>query len=254
MAGKIGFFQKGDQKKQYSDNVLNNVESAYRPKNRGRAKNPISSNTLSGEEPESLEENFELQQQSTQQGRYRNPVGYAFAGPQAKRQKLAAQTEANVSAKSLAKEEQGDAPSIVFAAPAGLEKTVEPVKRQLPKSRKLSQAEIQVRTGSPFQQPEPESQVGPQEQKQEVLVATQEDEVLAAMQQLEADVQESKGNYEPIKESEIEVARSLGFKHLFCNRPALRELQYELEFDLISTDEFCTTVIGADATVVEEQK
>lgn len=253
MAGKIGFFQKGDPKKQYSDNVLNNVESAYRPKNRGRARNPISSNTLSGEEPESLEENFELQQQLTQQGRYRNPVGYAFAGPQAKRQKLAAQTEANVSAKNLAKaEEQGDAPSIVFAAPAGLEKTVEPVKRQPKKSRKLSQPEIQVRTGNPFQQPEPEAQVQPQAQKQEVLVATQEDEVLAAMQQLEADVQESKGTYEPIKESEIEVARSLGFKHLFCNRPALRELQYELEFDLISTDEFCTTVIGADGKDVEK--
>jgi hypothetical protein len=253
MAGKIGFFQKGDQKKQYSDNVLNNVESAYRPKNRGRARNPISSNTLSGEEPESLEENFELQQQLTQQGRYRNPVGYAFAGPQAKRQKLAAQTEANVSAKNLAKEEeQGDAPSIVFAAPAGLEKTVEPVERQPKKSRKLSQPEIQVRTGNPFQQPEPEAPVQPQAQKQEVLVAKQYDEVLAAMQQLEADVQESKGNYEPIKESEIEVARSLGFKHLFCNRPALRELQYELEFDLISTDEFCTTVIGADGRAVEK--
>jgi hypothetical protein len=253
MAGKIGFFQKGDQKKQYSDNVLNNVESAYRPKNRGRARNPISSNTLSGEEPESLEENFELQQQLTQQGRYRNPVGYAFAGPQAKRQKLAAQTEANVSAKNLAKEEeQGDAPAIVFAAPAGLEKTVEPVKRQPKKSRKLSQPEIQVRTGNPFQQPEREAPVQPQAQKQEVLVETQEDEVLAAMQQLEADVQESKGNYEPIKESEIEVARSLGFKHLFCNRPARRELQYELEFDLISTDEFCTTVIGADGRAVEK--
>lgn len=249
MAGKIGFFQKGDQRKQYSNNVLNNVESAYRPKNKGRVKNPISSNTLSGEEPEALEENFELQQQSAQQGRYRNPVGYAFAGPQAKRQKMAAQTEADASAKILAKgEDQNEPPSIVFAAPPGLEKTVDPVKRQPKKSRKLSQPEIQVRTGNPFRQPEPEPEV----QNQEVLAAMQEREVLAAMQQLEADVQESKGNYEPIKESEIEIAKSLGFKHLFCNRPALYELQYELEFDLISTDEFYTTVVGADEKDVEK--
>lgn len=258
MAGKIGFFQKGEQKKQYSDNVLNNVENAYRPKNRARAKNPISSNTLSGEEPDTLEENFELQQQSAQQGRYRKPVGYAFAGPQAKRQKLAAQTETNASAKSPAKgEERVDAPSVVFAAPPGLEKSVAPVERQPRKSRKLSQPEIQVRTGNPFQQPEPEQPEQKQEilaamQKQEVLAAMQEQEVLAAMQQLEADVQESKGRYEPIKESEIEVVKSLCFKHLFCNRPALSELQYELEFDLISTDEFCTTVIGADERVVEK--
>lgn len=242
MAGKIGFFQKGEQKKQYSDKVLNNVENAYRPKNRARAKNPISSNTLSGEEPDTLEESFELQQQSAQQGRFRNPVGYAFAGPQAKRQKLAAQSETNASSKSSVKgEERVEAPSVVFAAPPGLEKTVDPVERQPSKSRNLSQPEIQVRTGNPFQKPAPEVQ------EKEALATSQEHEVLTAMRELEADVQESRGNYEPLKEGEIEIAKSLGFKHLFCNRPALGELEYELEFDLISTDEFSKSDVMQNA-------
>lgn len=276
MAAKKGFFQKADKKKQYSDNVLNNVESAYRPKNRGRVKNPISSNTMSGEEPDTLEENVEQELQSTQEGRRRNPVGYAFAGPQAKRQKLEAQAEVNASAKVVAKGEEKEevASAKVFAAPLGFEQSAKPAsepkveikkrktqigmpKNTPKKSRKLSQPEIRVTTGmveKKLSQPEirvttglhvnesfqPEIQaVEPTAAVQEKIPAVSEvSEVLEAMQTLEADVQASKGNYEPIQESELQTARSMGFLRLFSNRQAINEMQYELEFDSISADEF----------------
>lgn len=276
MAAKKGFFQKADQKKQYSQNVLNNVESAYRPKKKSRAKNPISSNTISGEDPDELEENVESQQQSTQPGGYRNPVAYAFAGPQAKRKKLEAQAEANASAKIVCPGESQDevAAAVVFAAPHGFAQNTESApepkevsrkrksqvdvtKKSQKKSQKLSRPEILVRTGSIANQlPEPEIRVTtgvlpchtnaaelelPQPLKIEPETAAETEQgtdVLEAMKALEADLLVSKGRYEPIEESEIQVARAMGFKSLFCCQPATNEMQYELEFDSISADEF----------------
>jgi len=156
MAAKKGFFQKGDQKKQYSQKVLHDVEDAYRPKSKKRARNPISSNTMSGEDPDVGEEKLEPMQQASMQSRFKKAVDYAFAGPQAKRKK----TE-ELQPQSVAEEKPETVAAQVFAAPESL------------------------RTSIP--------------------------EVLEAMQALEADVQESRGNYEPIQESEIQSACYLGF-------------------------------------------
>ncbi len=325
MAGKKGFFQKADQKKQYSENVLNNVDSVYRPKNRGRVKNPMSSNTMSGEEPGTLEGFDEQVAEVMQKSSLRNPVGYAFAGPQAKRQKMEAQAQANASAKVVAAGDDdldSGTSATVFAAPPGFAKTAQPVpevnaapveyadfveiadtsapepeiqvrtgraskkktdvaiQKSKPKnSRKLSQPEIQVRTGAlapKLSQPEiqvrtgalapkpsqpeirvrrgsrskklslPEIQVTEErlEEKTEAEVQPitglkidqqvaieliQVADVLEAMQALEADVQESQGHYEPLQESEIQLARSLGFEGLFFKAPRKIELQYELD-------------------------
>lgn len=301
MAGKKGFFQKADHKKQYSENVLNNVDSVYRPKNRGRVKNPMSSNTMSGEEPGTLEGFDEQVAEKTQQSSRRNPVGSVFAGPAAKRQKLDAQAQANASAKVMLPEddEAGDAapPAQVFAAPRGFAQPTEKVskkktdaaiqKNKPKKSRKLSrpeiqvrtgalaaklsQPEIQVRTGMPAKKlsepeiqvrtgrlskklslpeiqittglfkPEQEAQLQPTGLKIEQEVAIeliQVADVLEAMQTLEADVQESHGQYEPVQEDEIQLAKSLGFQRLFFRAPDKSELQYELDLEPISQDEF----------------
>jgi len=152
MAAKKGFFQKADQKKQYSENVLHNVEDAYRSPKRGRSQNPISSNTMSGEEPDAIEDSpLTATQEESGTARFKKPVGYAFAGPQAKKQKQA---------------------------------------------------------------------------------------VMEAMQALEVDVQETKGNYEPIQEFEIENARNLGMKSLLFERSEQNAMQYELEFDATVSKEF----------------
>ena len=276
MAVKKGFFQKADQKKQYSENVLNNVESAYRPKKKVRAKNPISSNTMSGEEPDSLEENVEPQQQSGQPGSFRNPVAYAFAGPQAKRKKLEAQVEADASAKIASQgESQGEvSAAVVFAAPSGFAQNAEPVpepkevskkrrtqvgvtKKSQKQSPKLSRPEILIRTGiivNELLEPEIRVTTGvlpahanaaelelPQPLKIEPELAAEREQgtdVLEAMKALEADVQVSKGKYAPIEENEIQVARAMGFQSLFSCNPAKNEMQYELEFDSISADQF----------------
>lgn len=264
MAAKKGFFQKADQKKQYSQNVLNNVESAYRPSKRGRIRNPISSNTLSGEEPDTLEENVEQPQQAQSHVGLRNPVGYAFAGPQAKRKKLEAQIEAAASAKIVSKEEsqEAEAAARVFAAPCGLDENAKPApeqkleskkrktqagvtKKSPKKSVKLSRPEIQVRTGPIFNEPqEPEIRVIsgalPASKNAPEPESSQLEE---AMKTLEDDVQVSRGNYEPIGESEIQVVRSMGFQSLFCCKPANNEMQYELEFDSICADQFNQTEI-----------
>ncbi len=324
MAAKKGFFQKTDQKKQYSENVLSNVESAYRPKNRGRVKNPISSNTMSGEEVEDFAEPLNNQQDSTQQARFRKPVGYAFAGPQAKRQKNQAKSE-NIepvqeqeteAVQEQAKESAQVQPSeSVQVEETVLEKQPEPeiqvrtgnplkkktsaaMQKPAPKkSKKLSQPEIQVSTGNPFKklsQPEiqvstgnpfkklsqPEIQVstgnpfkklsqpeievrtgghskkmslpeipgrtdkpiaGPTLETSVAFELMQAAIMLEAMQELENDVQESKGNYEPVEEAEVKVANSLGFQKLFNLAPAKNALQYELDLDSIGMDEFQQT-------------
>ncbi|MBA3993170.1 MAG: hypothetical protein C0469_06545 [Cyanobacteria bacterium DS2.3.42] len=253
MAAKKGLFQKTDQKKQYSENVLNGVESSYRPKNRGRVKNPISSNTMSGEEEEDFAEPLINQQDSTQQSRFRKPVNYAFAGPQAKRQKNQAKVEAALPAQTV-ESLQTQAPVAEFAQAVEAEfvvvedveqakpepeiqvRTGKPLKKKTgvamqkvaaKKSKKLSQPEIQVFTGNPSKKlSQPEIQV------------ITGNPLLEAMQELEVDVQESKGNYEPIEEAEIQAAKSLGFQRLFNLPPAKNALQYELDLDSIGMDEF----------------
>jgi hypothetical protein len=189
MAAKKGFFQKGDQKKQYSQKVLHDVEDAYRPKSKKRARNPISSNTMSGEDPDAGEEKLEPVQQASMQSRFKKAVDYAFAGPQAKRKK-----KVELQPQSVAEETPETVAAQVFAPPESL------------------------RTSVP--------------------------EVLEAMQALEADVQESRGNYEPIQESEIQSARKLGLKSLLFNHASQLEnqnqvdMQYQLEFGAIDADEF----------------
>jgi hypothetical protein len=304
MAAKKGFFQKTDQKKQYSENVLNNVESAYRPKNRGRVKNPISSNTMSGEEVEDFADPLTGQQESAPQSRFRKPVGYAFAGPQAKRQNNQAQVEAAVPAQTV-ESAQAQAPGAQFEQAVEAEfvhveeveraqpepeiqvRTGKPLKKKtnaaMPKSapkksKKLSQPEIQVFTGNPSKKPsQPEIQVstgnpfkklsqseiqvrtgrrskimslpeiaglsekpigGPTVETSVALELIEAAIMLEAMQELEVDVQESKGNYEPIEEAEVQVAKSLGFQRLFNVPPAKSALQYELDLDSIAMEEF----------------
>jgi len=81
----------------------------------------------------------------------------------------------------------------------------------------------------------------PQTLKAEPELAAEREQgtdVLEAMKALEADVQVSKGKYAPIEENEIRVARAMGFQCLFCCDPGKNEMQYELEFDSISADEF----------------
>lgn len=155
MAAKRGFFQKGDQKKQYSQKVLHGVEDAYRPKSKKRARNPISSNTMSGEDPDAGEEKLEPMQQASMQSRFKKAVDYAFAGPQAKQKK-----KQDLQPSSVAEEKVEPVAVQVFAPPESL------------------------RTAIP--------------------------DVLEAMQALEADIQETRGIYEPIQESEIQSACYLG--------------------------------------------
>lgn len=198
MAMKKGFFQKADRKKQYSDNVLNNVESVYRPKKRGRVKNPISSNTMSGEEPDTLDEDLSPQNQAKTQERFRNPVGYSFVGPQAKRQMPLPEAEASIAEPSVCEEEAP--PVVVFAAPPGFEQFAQPAESKMQSSQqsKLSQPEIQVFTGSIDSEPDCEP------------LST--DEIIEAMKVLEIDVQESRGNYDPLQESEIQKLADLGLR------------------------------------------
>ncbi len=281
MAAKKGFFQKTDQKKQYSENVLSNVDSAYRPKNRGRVKNPISSNTMSGEEGEEFAEPLTQQQDSAQQSRFKKPVGYAFAGPQAKRQKNQAQAEviAPTQVEETVLEKQLEPEIQVRTGKPLKKKTSASMEKTAPKkSRKLSQPEIQVSTGNPYKklsQPEiqvstgnpykklsqPEIQVRtgklsknmslpeiPGNTDKPIAEPTLETTVafermqaaimLEAIKELEVDVQETKGNYEPIEEVEVRVAKSLGFQKLFNVSPVTNELQYELDLDSIAMDEF----------------
>ena len=51
------------------------------------------------------------------------------------------------------------------------------------------------------------------------------------MQALEADVQETRGNYEPIQESEIQSARELGLQGLLCNQPEPNVVHLGLTFE-----------------------
>lgn len=226
MAMKKGFFQKADRKKQYSDNVLNNVESAYRPKKRGRVKNPISSNTMSGEEPDTLDEDLREQNQDRTQERLRNPVGYSFVGPQAKRQKSQIEAEASDAEHYECDEEAP--PVVVFAAPPGFEQFARPAESETQSSgkSKFSQPEIQVFTGNIVREPAIDLEL------ESVCEPLSTDEILEAMKVLEIDVQESRGNYDPIQESELQRLADLGLrfepenyrkdtkKTQFLNRPA----------------------------------
>lgn len=274
MAAKKGFFQKTDQKKQYSENVLSNVDSAYRPKNRGRVKNPISSNTMSGEEAEEFAEPLTQQQDSAQQSRFKKPVGYAFAGPQAKRQKNQAQAEviAPTQVEETVLEKQLEPEIQVRTGKQLKKKTSASMEKTAPKkSRKLSQPEIQVSTGNPYKklsQPELQVRTGklsknvslpeiPGNTDKPIAEPTLETTVafermqaaimLEAIKELEVDVQETKGNYEPIEAAEVKVAKSLGFQKLFNLSPVTNELQYELDLDSIAMHEF------QQAEVVEMQ-
>lgn len=254
MAVKKGFFQKADQKKQYSEKVLHNVEDAYRPKNKRRAQNPISSNTMSGEDPDAhnfQQEALGAKQDLSAQSRFKKAVNYAFAGPQAKQKK-----QVETKSQSVAQEKEDAATAQVFAPPASVraqqeqsgkeqyqkekaakKKTEEPKKRNATKkSIKLSKPEIHVRTGHIEVQPELAIESKPVS------------DVFEAMQALEADVQETRGNYEPIQESEIQSARKLGLKSLFSQKSLPQteliplDRQYQLEFDEISSAEFhCST-------------
>ncbi len=294
MPAKKGFFQKTDTKKQYSQNVLNNVEDAYRPKNRGRVRNPISSNTMSGEEEANdSEAPLTQMQDKAPQTRFKKPVGYAFAGPQAKRQKQDAQADASTPTQAVVNQPA----AVVFSPPAQIaknvveEKSPEPEiqvrtgkpakkktdiaiqKRAPKKSKRMSEPEIQVRTGSFVQKPsEPEIQVrtgsllkkpsqpeiqvrtgdivaGPTLETSVALELMQAAIMLEAMQALEVDVQETRGNYEPLEESEVKAAKSLILQNLFSKTTAKSEAQYELDLDSISDldsiamDEFQQTEI-----------
>ena len=217
---------------------MNNVEDAYRPKNRGRVRNPISSNTMSGEEPEILAETLEQGHVATQQARFKKPVGYAFAGPQAKRQKekIAAPLQEKVLEQELPE----------FEFPASKRKNARKKTeiamrvRAAKKEKKVSEAEIQVRTGTiekKLSQPEIQVRTGnlANEVAFELLTGC---DVLEAVKALEVDVQESKGNYDPIQESEVQEVRSLGLNNLVFKSPDKHEIQYELDLDSIDIDEF----------------
>ncbi|MCC7529288.1 MAG: hypothetical protein IT342_12265 [Candidatus Melainabacteria bacterium] len=294
MAAKKGVFQKTDQKKLYSENVLNNVESVYRPKNRQRVGNPISSNTMSGEETNDFEEPVTQKQNTIPQARFKKPVGYAFAGSQAKRQKQDAQREASMPAQIAGNQPQ----PVVFSPPSQVgkivleEKSPEPQiqvctgttakkktdaaiqKRAPEKSRKLSQPEIQIRTGSPLKKnSHPEIQIrtgslarklsqpeirvhtgnivaGPTLETSVAFELIQAAIMLEAMQAPEVDVQETRGNYEPLEESEVKSAKSLILQNLFLKTPAPSEAQYELDLDstydldAIAMEEFQHTEIA----------
>ncbi len=269
MATKKGFFQKPDQKKQYSENLLSNVDSAYRPKGKGRVRNPISSNTMSGEEAETFDEPLTQLQESAQHGRYKNPVGYAFAGPQAKRQKRQAQAESTApthleaetpvaaepaafEAVTTAQKEVVSQPEIQVrtgAVPKKKKSEVAIQKSTPKKSKKLSEPEIRVRTGNLVQEEsQPEIQVrtgnpffgkpvaGPTLETTVAFELLQAAIMLEAMQELEADVQETKGNYEPVEATEVQAVKTMG--NLFFKAPAPNPIQYELDFDSIDTKEF----------------
>lgn len=230
MPAKKGFFQKTDTKKQYSQNVLNNVEDAYRPKNRGRVRNPISSNTMSGEEEANdSEAPLTQMQDKAPQTRFKKPVGYAFAGPQAKRQKQDAQADASTPTQAVVNQPA----AVVFSPPAQIAKNVV--------EEKSPEPEIQVRTGDIVAGPTLETSVA--------LELMQAAIMLEAMQALEVDVQETRGNYEPLEESEVKAAKSLILQNLFSKTTAKSEAQYELDLDSISDldsiamDEFQQTEI-----------
>lgn len=178
MAAKKGFFQKADQKKQYSQKVLHDVEDAYRPKNKRRAQNPISSNTLSGEELDSEGETLQPKQNVSKPSRFKKAVDYAFAGPQAKQKK-----PVETKSQSVPQEKAQTVSAQVFAPPDSLREAQPPT------------------------------------------------DVLEAMQALEADVQETRGNYEPIQEAEIQSVRELGLQSLLCNVPEPSVMHLGLSFE-----------------------
>lgn len=283
MAAKKGFFQKADQKKQYSENVLNNADETYRPKSRGRVKNPMSSNTMSGEEVDTFTDPLHLSRSASLQSNSKGSIGSAFTGPLAKQKKLEAQRmEAERPQTSQPKEtaiqnaqaqiqpsQEVQAQSFFNAARLGRgkKKTDIAMRVRAPKQpKKLSNADLNTQS-EPHDYAEvteiSEEQLSELSLPQSIFAAPAgcrnmplvespqlecaqfeapqietDSNIVEAMRALEDDVQESRGCYEPIQESEVEMARALGFQKLCFRAPAAHEMAYELEFDQISADEF----------------